>query len=167
MRVAWFARAATAALLSVYGAVVLAMPAGDGPLPAVAEIFLDRLVGDWRGRAELTPLGPLRYDLEFTRAPDQSVRGTAAPGGALHHWRFFVRGGVLWLRFLTTFRGNTEPVWLTLASCTEVDGGSVRLVAVDPSYLVVEAAVAPRELHLDIFLHGQPHVRVRLRRADP
>ena len=124
--------------------------------------ILDSLLGSWRGRAVQTPIGPVSYDIEFSRMDDNAVAGVADLGAALHHWRFLIVDGHLRLRFLSTFRGNTRPTWLYTESLTPI---AAHFRGRDLDYLTVRVEPGEHELKLDIFLRGNPHVSIRLEHA--
>ena len=75
-----------------------------------AQKLLHILANEWQGEAVITPLGPRSYDIHFQIRGENWIFGTANPGAALHHWGFYCEDNVLWLRFLSTFRGNTRPI---------------------------------------------------------
>jgi hypothetical protein len=83
------------------------------------QTFFDRLSGAWQGEAVTTPVGPLPYDISFKRREPFWIYGQAMPGAAVHHWGFYCEHGELWLRFLTTFRGNRDPIVLQAISITD------------------------------------------------
>ncbi len=122
-------------------------------------IFLQNLIGTWRGQATRTPVGPAPYDITFARIESGAVAGTADPGAALHHWRFFITNGHLRLRFLSTFRGNTNPTWLYTEEVSSV-GAFFR--GRDLDHLTVNIELNVNELRIDIFLHDAPHVSISL-----
>ncbi len=126
-------------------------------------IFLQNLIGTWKGRADRTPMGPLPYDIVFAPIQGGAVAGTADPGAALHHWRFFIANGQLRLRFLSTFRGNTNPTWLYTEEVSSV-GAFFR--GRDLDHLTVKLELRANDLRIDIFLHDAPHVSIRLVSAD-
>ena len=130
---------------------------------APEDIFLQNLIGPWKGRAIRTPAGPVPYDITFARIESGAVAGTANPGAALHHWRFFITNGHLRLRFLSTFRGNTNPTWLYTEEVSSV-GAFFRGRNLDHLTVNIESNV--NELRIDIFLHDAPHVSIRLAPAD-
>lgn len=126
-------------------------------------IFLQNLIGSWKGQAVRTPVGPVPYDITFARIESGAVAGTANPGAALHHWRFFMVAGQMRLRFLSTFRGNTNPTWLYTEEVSSV-GAFFR--GRDLDHLTVKLELRANELRIDIFLHDAPHVSIRLAPAD-
>ena len=121
--------------------------------------FLEGLVGDWRGQATRTPRGPLPYDIRFTRTPGQAVAGVADPGAALHHWVFSRSEEGLRLRFLTTFRGNTAPIWLSAGRAV---AGTYQFRAEHPPHLRVRVTPHTDRVHIQVLLHGEAHVEIRL-----
>ncbi len=132
---------------------------------ARAAALLGALVGAWEGEAVRTPRGVLPYDIDFRRGGDGAVAGVANPGAALHHWRFFVEQRRLRLRFLTTFGGNTQPVWLT---AYEFGQDATRFRADRPAYLELRVAPSAHTVAIDVLLRGEPHVDIRLtRRPSP
>jgi hypothetical protein len=126
--------------------------------------FLDALIGNWDGQAVQTPRGPLPYDIDFTCDAHSAVNGTANPDAALHHWRFLVEGGKLRLRFLTTFGGNTTPIWLNAET---VSPNAARFRADHPPYLHVEITNTGENANIEVFLRDKPHVHIRLARTPP
>jgi len=147
--------ATLAALLYLHAG---ALAKADTPAHAA---FLDALVDNWDGRAVRTPHGPLPYDIEFSRSADGAIAGLADPGAALHHWRFLVEDGQLRLRFLTTFGGNTTLIWLNAETVSQT---AVMFRAEDPPSLHVRVTNTGEEVNMDVFLHGEPHVNIRLLR---
>ena len=123
--------------------------------------FLENLVGHWHGEAVTTPIGPQPYTIEFQRQPDGDVAGVADTGGSLHHWEFIHRDGELQLRFLTTFRGNTQPNWFYVESRVP---NAISFRAKRPTYLRVDITSAKQEVGIEVFLHEQIHVTIELTR---
>ena len=154
--------------LKLSGTVILAvvlcinMVVSVGKEPTLEAAFLHRLIGSWQGPAEQTPIGPVPYDIEFSRMDDGAVYGVAELDVALHHWRFLIVDGHLRFRFLSTFRGNKRPMWLYAESLTAT---AARFQGRDRDHLVVGVEPREQELKLDIFLHGKPHVSIRLKRV--
>lgn len=147
----------------VLGCIGIAVAAAEHLSPQAAEAFLQALVGDWNGEAVRTPRGPLPYDIAFTQGPNDDVAGVANPGAALHYWTFFLEDGRLRLRFLTTFRGNTEPTWLTAERGTE---GTVQFRAERPPYLTVQVTPKREAVEINVMLRGEAHVDIRLMKRD-
>ena len=125
------------------------------------ERFMSDISGTWRGRAVLTPVGPLPYDISFARVEDGAVEGTADPGAAIHHWRFDKHAGSVHLRFLTTFRGNNEPI--ELQSHTLL-GNVVVFRAREPSELEVQIGPSAQDTLIRVFLRDELHVEIQLYR---
>ncbi len=123
------------------------------------EGFLTNITGAWRGNAVLTPVGPLPYDITFTRMGDNGVEGAADPGAAIHYWRFVKQEDGVKLRFLSTFRGNTEPIYLLARSRL---GKAVVFRALDPSYLEVHVSLAARDSFIRVLLRDELHVEILL-----
>lgn len=122
--------------------------------------FLATLAGEWTGTAVTTPAGPLSYDLEFRRRADGSIEGAANPGAAIHTWTFYRQEAHLRLRFLSTFRGNRDPILLTAQG--QSDDGSVVFQAERPAFLRVYVVVGETNATLRV-LHGDRlHVQIRL-----
>jgi hypothetical protein len=124
--------------------------------------FLASLAGQWTGTATTTPLGPLPYDLAFSRCTDNSVHGTANPGAAIHAWTFYRQGAHLRLRFLSTFRGNRDPILLTAES--ETDEGAMVFRAERPEFLRVLVKVGEANATIQVLHHDRLHVEIYLSR---
>ncbi len=125
--------------------------------------FLEALVGRWHGRAVETPRGPLPYDIHFQRGADGAVTGVANPGAARHHWRFYIEDGRPRLIFLTTFRGNDQPIHLIAET---LSNGVASFPADDPSHLTVQIETHRDAIDIRVRLRGEPHVRIRLTRSS-
>jgi hypothetical protein len=123
------------------------------------EGFLTNITGVWQGKAVLTPVGPLPYDISFAQIPDNGVEGAADPGAAIHSWRFINQDDGVKLRFLTTFRGNREPIYL-LAK-TRIGNAAV-FRAREPNYLEVHVDPAAQDLFIKVFLRKKLHVEIIL-----
>ena len=123
------------------------------------ENFLDKLLGDWHGEAVRTPIGPNEYDINFSRQADGSVAGVADTGPSLHYWTFMHSDGELRVRFLTTFRGNTKPIWLKVESRSPE---TFKFRAEQPPYLRVDVSPDPSRTTIGVFLHEAPHVDIVL-----
>lgn len=124
--------------------------------------FLTAMEGSWRGRAMVTPAGPLPYDINFQRSGANAVTGAAHPGAAVHHWLFSAQEKSLRLRFLTTFDGNTDPLFLTASTRA---GNSIVFNAEQRDDLTVRVTPGREETDIDVFLHGDEHVQIKLQRA--
>jgi hypothetical protein len=154
-----------AGLVLLLGTLVTAnlAPAGDErPLDAI-EIgtFLARIEGAWQGQALITPIGPRPYDITFARNAAGEFEGAAEPGDATHIWAFHRNGETLELRFLSTFRGNRQPILMTAAD--EVDG-AVIFSAVRPAFLQVRIRAESQTLMIRVFHGDRLHVEIRLHR---
>ncbi len=130
-------------------------------LPDVAfiERFLTTLEGTWDGAAVVTPVGPRPYDITFQRTPSGEVTGAAYPGAATHYWTFFRRGQTLGLRFLSTFRGNRQPIQL---EAKRLEDESIVFRADHPDYLEVHIERGSPTIFVRVFLRHRPHVEIHL-----
>lgn len=135
--------------------------AGDAAFAGGNGAFLQALLGAWEGEAVETPIGPHPYDITFTRNDDGAVSGVADTGPSAHHWHFDERDGELHLRFLTTFRGNATPNHFRVEAQS---AGRVSFRAAEPAYLRVDVAPRGHAVHIQVYLHEAPHVRIELTR---
>jgi hypothetical protein len=89
--------------------------------PTVTEraAFLRAPEGAWQGEARATPVGPRPYDITFTRTDLHVLHGAAVSGASTHYWTFYEEEEVLKLRFLSTFAGNSQPLFLTATTAHE------------------------------------------------
>ncbi len=124
--------------------------------------FLTAMEGSWQGRAVVTPAGPLTYNIDFQRTDENAVTGTSNPGAAIHHWQFSAKEKSLRLRFLTTFGGNTKPLFLTAS--TRV-GNSFVFNAEQRDDLTVRVTPGREATDIEVFLHGDAHIQIKLRQA--
>jgi hypothetical protein len=159
-------RCAVAALV-LHGLVLFLPPltgAGDARIqPPTTErrtAFLAAVEGPWEGQARVTPIGPRPYDLTFVRTTPRRVEGEAHPGASIHYWTFYEEDEMLKLRFLSTFGGNRQPLFLTATA--EQDGGLI-FHAPQPAFLEVHVRPQADTLMIQIFLRGKPHVEIHLR----
>lgn len=136
----------------------------DGQIlqPRQIQGFLTAVEGHWRGRAVVTPAGPLPYDIDFQRTDANAVTGAADPGAAIHHWLFSAQGKTLRLRFLTTFDGNTKPMFLTASMRV---GNRYVFNAEQRDDLTVSVTPDPEAIDIEVFLRGDAHVLIKLRRT--
>lgn len=125
------------------------------------QALFDRLSGAWHGEAVTTPLGPLRYDIHFTRREPFWIYGKAEPGAADHHWGFYCDGGELWMRFLSTFRGNREPTLLEAITITRAE---IQFRAKKPDFLQVKVRPGLNHSQFEVLHHGERHVLIELKR---
>jgi len=123
--------------------------------------FLTAIEGPWAGQARVTPVGPRPYDMTFVRTAANRLEGEAHPGASTHYWTFYEEEDTLQLRFLSTFAGNRQPLFLT--TTTEEDGTLV-FHASSPDFLEVHVAPGGNALTMKIFLRGKPHVEIYLTR---
>jgi len=93
--------------------------------------LLASLQGCWHGTAVKTPRGVVSYPLCFRHQQGETY-GLARLDLSEHHWRFCSGGKVL--NFLSTFRGNQQPVKLKLAAA---DNQSLLYRTGDPDFLRV------------------------------
>jgi hypothetical protein len=131
--------------------------------PARSEAFLASLAGAWQGQAIMTPVGPRPYDINFQRNTQGHLEGEANPGAAIHYWTFYQENGHLTLRFLSTFAGNRQPLFLQATG--EAAAGVIRFRARQPDFLAVHVRPATNAATIRVFLHGQLHVDIRLTKA--
>jgi len=159
-----FATALTALVIAINALASCAAQA-DSPPDASDRIaaFLAAVEGKWEGKAAVTPIGPRPYDITFRRNATGDLEGSAQPGGATHVWTFRQEGRSLQLRFLSTFRGNRQPILLLLQD--EVDGEWV-FQAVQPVFLKVRIRIETREMVIRVLHHDRLHVEIRLRRLQ-
>jgi hypothetical protein len=122
------------------------------------------LQGNWAGCAIKTPVGPRPYDIHFWLDEKGDLNGIADPGPVSdHHWSYQIDGDVLWLKFLSSFRGNEEPVWL---SAVEKRGMTVTFRSKKVQKLKVEVTVIDNTQKIEIYLHNKPHVSIHLVRGN-
>jgi hypothetical protein len=156
-----------AAALILHG-LVLCLPPLTGAGEPVIEpptterrsAFLAAVEGPWEGQARMTPIGPRPYDMTFVRTAPRRVEGEAHPGASIHYWTFYEEDEALKLRFLSTFGGNRQPLFLTATA--EHDGVMVFHVP-QPGFLAVHVRPQAGMLTIQIFLRGEPHVEIHLR----
>lgn len=123
--------------------------------------FLSAIEGEWIGQAETTPIGPRPYDISFTETAPGNVEGSVDTGASTHYWTFFDEAGRLRIRFLSTFGGNREPIFLDVDK-RESEGIVFR--AARPPLLSVRVSLSPEQLRIDVFHWDEPHVEIRLTR---
>lgn len=122
--------------------------------------FIKNIQANWKGCAISTPVGPRPYDIHFVKAASGHVNGMADPGPVSnHHWSYQLEGDVLWLRFLSTFRGNDQPIWL---SAIDQDKNTIIFRSKRVRKLRVEVSLIGKEHKIEIYLHEKPHVSIRL-----
>jgi hypothetical protein len=150
---------------------LLAAGLSIAPLPTLSQDtsvdpdgVLAALLGHWSGRAVETPVGPLPYDVHFSRTGECAIAGAANPGAAIHNWTFYRDGERLSLRFLSTFGGNTDPLVLT---ATEQAGSAVTFRSAKQNHVRVRLESSEAGVRISVTLRGKPHVEIRLRRPHP
>ena len=153
-------------LLSLFPSRTAFLEAGEtAPQPLTAErriAFLAAIEGPWVGRARVTPRGPRPYDMTFVRTAPMRLEGQAHPGASTHFWTFYEEDETLKLRFLSTFAGTQQPLWL--AATVEHEGPSC---STRPSRTSWRCTYGPGQtLSLLIFLRGTPHVEIALTRRE-
>jgi hypothetical protein len=158
------------AVLVLHGLVLCLPPltgAGEPEIqPPTTErrtAFLAAVEGPWEGRARVTPIGPRPYDMTFVRTGPRQVEGEAHPGASIHYWTFYEEDETLKLRFLSTFGGNRQPLFLT---ATAEHDGVMGFHAPQPGFLAVHVRPQAELLTIQIFLRGKPHVEIHLRRRS-
>jgi hypothetical protein len=126
--------------------------------------FLALLEGIWEGQARVTPIGPRPYDMTYVRTAPRRVEGQAHPGASTHYWTFYEEGNTLTLRFLSTFAGNQQPLFLTARR----ESPSIFVFHTpQPGFLEVHVILQANTLTKKIFLRGKPHVEIHLLRWSP
>lgn len=126
--------------------------------------FFQSLHGNWKGCAIKTPVGPRPYDIHFKPDEQGYLNGTADPGPVSdHHWSYQIEDHVLWLNFLSTFRGNETPTWL---SAVAKQGPTITFRSKKVRKLKVEVTVIDNTQNIEIYLHDEPHVSIRLVKSD-
>lgn len=128
---------------------------------------LDRLIsalpGGWDGAALTTPIGQVNYDLAFYRCSESLIAGTAATGASLHFWQFHRQLEGYRIRFMSTFAGNRDPVWL---EPTAFKQGTLFFHAPKLELLSLSIAhTTPDQLDINVFHWGKHHVHIRLQRT--
>jgi hypothetical protein len=154
-------------LLSLFPSRTAFLETGEtAPQPLTAErriAFLASIEGPWVGRARVTPLGPRPYDMTFVRTAPMRLEGQAYPGASTHFWTFYEEDETLKLRFLSTFAGNQQPLWL---AATVEHAGALVFHTPQPHFLEVHVRPHAQSLALLIFLRGTPHVEIALTRSE-
>ena len=127
------------------------------------ERHLQILPGFWKGEAIETPVGPMNYDMVFHTCSDGTIAGVAKTGASLHYWQFKPNQGDLRLRFLSTFRGNRNPV-LLLPRVSE--GETLKFYAPKLKILTLDITFSKTRIDIRIFHHDKPHVHIRLTQTN-
>ena len=108
-------------------------------------------------------MGPRPYDMTFVRTAPMRLEGQAHLGVSTHFWTFYDEDETLKLRFLSTFAGTQQPLWL--AATVEHEGALV-FHTPQPHFLEVHVRPQAQTLTLRIFLRGTPHVEIALTRRE-
>lgn len=165
MKAVFIAVAAVAGLVlaaAAFNAASMAPAAGERALDAAdVSAFLGRIQGAWQGEAIITPIGPRPYDISFAPNAAGEIEGAAEPGGAIHTWAFHRDGEDLKLRFLSTFRGNRQPVVLKARGARD---GAVIFQALRPEFLSLRIRAETKTLVMRVFHGDRLHVEIRLHR---
>lgn len=136
-------------------------------MEAESSVFLELLKGKWQGYAIRTPIGKVSYDLNFRMLKKNKIKGTSyTDGRAIHTW-IFESGvnGQLILDFHSTF-GDSWAKDLYVTQVDEIKGylftnGAPSQLKVWINHLVKD------ELHIEILLWDQPHVRIVITKVKP
>lgn len=131
--------------------------------PDIADRLVAALPGAWDGRAIETPVGPVDYAIGFHRCETGVVAGVAALSVSDHHWQFRQTDDGLRLVFLSTFGGNQTPTRLVV---TKAEASTLWFRAPELPLLTLSVTLAEPHLDIRVFHHQQPHVTIRLTRAD-
>jgi len=125
--------------------------------------FMASIQGTWNGRAIETPVGPVGYDITFHSCSSNKIAGIAELKASNHHWQFWRSNNALHLSFLSTFRGNQNPIQLVASKAEE---NTLHFYA--PKLDLLTVTVTPFDQHIDlrIFHHQQPHVYIRLKNSN-
>ena len=127
-------------------------------------VFLSKLEGSWKGNATITPVGPRPYDITFIQDDYRLLAGASRPSSvSTHYWNFYVEDNILKLRFLSTFAGNRQPIYLKATA--EKDGTWI-FNTDDVQFLEVRIQPQMRTMRIQIYLRGEHHVEIELSRPE-
>ncbi len=146
------------ALVLLWSTMSVAVPSDCGDDINV-QTFFDRMIGEWKGEAVSSPVGPRPYDIAFKRLESKRIYGTADPGAAIHHWGFYCDKGKLWLRFLSTFSGNRDPI---LLEATAINVSEIHFKAKLPTFLEVKIRSGQTQSFIEVLHYNQRHVLIEL-----
>ncbi|MEH6650523.1 MAG: hypothetical protein V7707_10910 [Motiliproteus sp.] len=146
------------AMLIAGSSAIAANQSGDS-----AQHQLQSLEGFWKGEAIETPVGPMNYDMVFHRCSDGTIAGVAKTGASLHYWQFSPDEPPVRLRFLSTFRGNREPVQLL---SKKSEGAVLEFYAPELELLTLGITFSTTNGDIRIYHYGNPHVHIWLVRTD-
>jgi hypothetical protein len=126
------------------------------------DAFLCMLAGSWKGNATITPVGPRPYDITFVFDDSKRLAGASRPGSvSTHYWTFFVKDNILKLKFLSTFAGNRQPIYLT---ANAEEAGKWFFNTDDVNFLEVRVHPQKRTTRIQIYIRGEHHVEIELTR---
>ena len=128
----------------------------------VVERFFAELPGSWVGQAVETPVGPVDYPIMFHGCENGVIAGMADLSVSDHYWRFWRSDDELRLTFLSTFRGNRQPVELLVA---EVAENTIHFRAPELALLTLSVSLVGPNLEIRVYHHQEPHVHIRLTRS--
>lgn len=128
----------------------------------VVERFFAELPGSWDGQAIETPVGPVDYPIMFHGCEGGVIAGVADLSVSDHYWRFWRSDGDLRLTFMSTFRGNRQPVELVVADVAE---NMIHFHTPELALLTLSAGLIEPNLEIRVYHHQQPHVYIRLTRS--
>lgn len=128
-------------------------------LPADIENFLNLIANDWKGNAVQTPLGPVGYSINFTKNPNGHVSGAAYLNRSTHYWDFYRQSNQLKLKFLSTFAGNTQPIYFAAQHYSD---SHVEFISTSRNDVKVIIKPGYRKMVIRIFLRNKPHVIIEL-----
>lgn len=140
--------------------ILLAQAAVAGDAPGD---FLSELEGPWRGRAVHTPVGPIPYNVNFSKSGVECIRGIVSNRLSQHTWAFCNYNERLSLRFLTDFRGNDIPIHF--AHMGETDGVHSFYTDSHP-FMRLQAFVDDDRGWITVMHHGKLHVEIHLSRES-
>lgn len=145
---------------SFFTAAAAAHPGNPLKTGDIAHFF--KILGkSWQGRATHTPVGPRPYDINFKRNALGHLEGAAHPSEfSTHYWTFYQEESTLKLRFLSTFGGNTQPLFLT---ATKVENNTWMFSSLQPRFVEVHIKPRIQTLEILIILRGEPHVEIHLK----
>ena len=136
----------------------------NGLTRARNDTFLSMLAGPWQGKATITPVGSRPYDITFGFDDSKRLTGASRPGDvSTHYWTFYVENSKLKLKFLSTFAGNRQPIYLT--ANTE-EAGTWYFNTADIHFLEVRVRPQKRAARIQIYLRGKHHVEIELARPE-
>ena len=133
------------------------------PLEPVSDRLFTVLPGSWKGLAVETPVGPVNYPIHFHECNHGVLAGIAELSVSDHYWQFWLEVGEPRLTFLSTFRGNREPVQLVVS---RMEANVIHFHAPDLELLSLAVTLAEPNIDIRVFHNEQPHVYIRLTRTE-